>query len=84
MTTKEKMKLLEKLGWCEYYGNSCYKQEWADNGKPYDRMAQPIDVIYEQVIDILKRDRYKVIENSCYGIYKNSDFEFYEVNNENA
>ena len=47
---KEMMIELSKIGWVEYYGNHCYKQEWLDNGKPYDRMAQPIQDTYENEI----------------------------------
>jgi hypothetical protein len=50
MKLKEKMKALEKLGWHEYYGNSCYHQSWVDKGIAYDRAAAPIEDVYESEI----------------------------------
>jgi hypothetical protein len=48
-TTKQMMKELSKIGWHEYYGDSCYHQSWVDKGIAYDRAAAPIKDVYESM-----------------------------------
>jgi len=40
---KEKIKILEKNGWEEYYGKSMIRKEWVEKNLPYDRMAMNLD-----------------------------------------
>ena len=50
MTKDEKVSILLANGWLEYHGNTWYnKKEWADAGKPYDRMAMSLDDAFKKV-----------------------------------
>lgn len=50
MDNTEKMKVLSELGWNEYYNEYCYKTDWVEQGKAYDRMAMPIEDAYNDEI----------------------------------